>query len=177
MDDRMILAIRRPEPKLMRLYIIRAILSGPGIVIAWPLYHFRYHSMRYRFDDEGVHMKWGVLFRKEVNLTYARIQDIHLTSGPIQRWLGMADVQVQTASGNAGAEMTIEGLSCYSAIRDFLYSRMRGYREQDAPKGESARAIKGEDEAVALLRNIHDDLRASRVSLARLSGKEGSRDV
>ncbi len=177
MDDQKILAIRRPEPKLMRLYIIHALMSGPLMVIIWPILHFRYQSMRYRFDDEGVHMKWGVLFRKEVNLTYARIQDIHLTSGPIQRWLGMADVQIQTASGSSGAEMTIEGLSCYSDIRDFLYSLMRGYREQDAPKSKPSKSIKGEYETVSLLRDIHDDLRASREALARMGGNNVDDEV
>ena len=43
------------------------------------LFHwFRYHTMRYRFDAEGVSMSWGILFRREVLLNYSRIQDIHL---------------------------------------------------------------------------------------------------
>jgi len=50
-------------------------------------------------------MKVGILFRREVNLTYARIQDIHLRSGLIQRWLRLANVQIQTASGSSGPEL------------------------------------------------------------------------
>ena len=87
-----------------------------------PLLYFRYETMRFRFDAEGVHMRWGILFRRQINLTYARIQDIHLTSGFIQRWLGLADIRIQTASGSAGAEMTIEGLLEFEAVRDFLYA-------------------------------------------------------
>ena len=73
-------------------------------------------------------MKVGILFRRETNLTYARIQDIHLRSGLLQRWLGLANVQIQTASGSAGPELVIEGFKEYEAIRDFLYTRMRGYQ-------------------------------------------------
>jgi len=73
-------------------------------------------------------MKVGILFRRETNLTYARIQDIHLRSGILQRWLRLANVQIQTASGSAGPELVIEGFKEYEFIRDFLYTRMRGYQ-------------------------------------------------
>src|SRR2546426_823681 len=121
-------ALERPHPALWKYYVIRAILAGPGIVGALPYLYFRYHTLRYRFDEEGIHMKVGILFRREVNLTYARIQDNHLRSGIIQRWLGLANVQIQTASGSAGPELVIEGFKEFEAIRDFLYTRMRGYQ-------------------------------------------------
>src|SRR5205807_108978 len=101
-------------------------------IASLPYLYFRYHTLRYRFDAEGIHMKVGILFRREVNLTYARIQDIHLRSGIIQRWLGLANVQIQTASGSAGPELVIEGFKEFEAIRDFLYTRMRGYQARGA---------------------------------------------
>ena len=55
-------------------------------------------------------MRWGILFRREITLTYARIQDIHLTSNLVERWLRLARIQIQTASASASAEMTLEGL-------------------------------------------------------------------
>lgn len=164
-----IFALERPEPALWKLYLIRAVLSGPAIVITLPVLFFRYHTLRYRFDEEGVHMKVGILFRREVNLTYARIQDIHLRSGFIQRWLGLADVQVQTASGNAGAELVIEGFRNYEQIRDFLYTRMRGARgETKAPAATPTQAetIAGA-EAAELLLQIRDELRRTREHLER----------
>lgn len=85
--------------------VIRAILTGPGSVVALPYLYFRYHTLRYRFDEERIHMRVGILFRRELNLTYARIQDIHLRSG-------LANVQVQTASGSWAhlQNLTLEGL-------------------------------------------------------------------
>lgn len=71
-------------------------------------------------------MRWGVLFRREIHLTSARIQDIHLSSNVVERWLGLARIEIQTASGSAKAEMTIHGVRESEELRDFLYSRMRG---------------------------------------------------
>jgi putative membrane protein len=124
--------------------------------------------MRFRFDAEGIHMRWGLLFRREINLTYARIQDIHLTSGLLQRWLGLADVKIQTASGSSSAEMTLEGLLEFEAVRDFLYTRMRGYRDASrvapaAPADGAADETDGE----ALLREAVAELRATRLALER----------
>jgi membrane protein YdbS with pleckstrin-like domain len=174
-----IFAIERPHPKLLRLYIIRALLTGPGFIVVMPLLFFRYETMRFRFDAEGIHMRWGILFRKQVNLTYARIQDIHLTSGLIQRWLGLADVKIQTASGSSGAEMTLEGLLEYEAIRDFLYTRMRGYRDRSSGAPPVRLATGDDAPAVALLREAIDELRAARVALERRGpgGSAEARDV
>ena len=123
-----IFAIERPDSSLLTYYVGASLVAGPFFpFVLIPLY-FRYHTMRYRFSDEGVSMRWGVLFRKEINLTFARIQDIHLTSNIVERWLGLARIQIQTASGSSKAEMTIEGVREYRALRDFLYARMRGAR-------------------------------------------------
>src|SRR5262245_19702440 len=86
--------LERPDPALWTYYVLCAIATGPGIFFTFPYLYFRYHTLRYRFDAEGIHMRVGILFRREINLTYARIQDIHLRSGIVQRWLGLANLQV-----------------------------------------------------------------------------------
>lgn len=165
-DPTRIFKLERPDPALWKYYLIRAVLAGPFIVFVLPFLYFRYHTLRYRFDEEGIHMKVGILFRREINLTYARIQDIHLRSGVIQRWLGLANVEIQTASGSAGAELVIEGFKEFEMIRDFLYTRMRGYQGTvaAAPASNvttSSVGAQGAD-AVALLLSIRDELRRTR---------------
>ena len=117
---------RRPDRRLLGYYGLQALLTGPLFPIIMALRYFRFHTLRYVFDDEGVTMRWGVLFRREVSLTYARIQDLHLVSNVVERWLGLGRIQVQTASGSASAEMTIEGLRDFEDLRNRLYARMRG---------------------------------------------------
>ena len=125
-------SLKRPDSALLVYYALGSLLLGPFFFFALIPLYFRYHTLRYEFDDEGVSMRWGILFRREIHLTFARIQDIHLTSNVLERWLGLGRVQVQTASGSSKAEMTIEGLKEFEAVRDFLYSRMRGMGKEGA---------------------------------------------
>lgn len=128
LTDQEIYALERPIPNLLVYYSLTSLILGPFFpVLLLPLY-LRYITLRYRFDEEGISMRWGIFFRREINLTYARIQDIHLMSNVVERWLGLARIKIQTASGSAQAEMTIEGISASQELRDFLYTRMRGTR-------------------------------------------------
>lgn len=180
LSDEQMMRLERPDPALWRYYIIRAILTGPGVFFTLPYLFFRYYTLRYRFDAEGIHMKVGILFRKEVNLTYARIQDIHLHSGIIQRWLGIADLQVQTASGSATPEIVIEGFKEFEAMRDYLYTRMRGYRSQNAAVTASSANVNSKlgsmagldsQEMLKTLEGIQRELRLTRELIeSRTSG-------
>jgi putative membrane protein len=150
-------AITRPDRSLLTYYAVIALLTGPAFpFVLLPLW-FKYHTLRYAIDDEGVSMAWGILFRREILLTYRRIQDIHVRRNVVQRWFGLAAVAVQTASGTAGAEMTIEGVLEPEKLRDFLYGKMRGARGDD-DQGPPA-TVSADDDALALLREIRDELR------------------
>jgi putative membrane protein len=171
-------AITRPSPVLMTYYALVSLVAGPAFPFALLPLFCKYITLRYRFDEKGISMSYGVLFKRETLLTYRRIQDIHLTHNIVQRWLGLATVSIQTASGSSGAEMAIEGILEAEALRDFLYQRMRGARgldkeeaaelaaaergtvtfySEDFVKGDSPRAGEA-DEATALLRDIRDAL-------------------
>jgi len=170
--DRQIMAIERPDKALWTNYIIAALIIPPAFpFVILPLY-FRYHTMRYKFTDDGISMSWGILFRKQVIVNYARIQDIHLKSNIVERWLGLARILVQTAAGSSSAEVTIEGIKEFEALRDFLYSRMRGVKDhapapvQGAAAAESAPGPAG-GEIAAALRETTAELRALREELAR----------
>jgi len=176
-----IFQIERPVSSLMSYYVLASLMAGPFFpFVLIPLY-FRYHTMRYRFSDEGVSMRWGILFRKEINLTFARIQDIHLTSNFVERWLGLARIQIQTASGSAKAEMVIEGISEYRSLRDFLYSRMRGAKGLSAPAAGSpdgaATVSTPSSEVASVLREAVAELRAIRTAMERRTvAGNGGRD-
>lgn len=157
-------ALERPHPRLMTYYLLSALVVPPLFpFIILPLY-FRYHTLRYRFDAEGISMRWGILFRREIVLNYARIQDIQLRANVLERWLGLARIELQTAAGSSNAEMTLEGFLNYEELRDFLYERMRGARE--APGGQAHRTpvatSAGTDELAVILREVADELRKVR---------------
>jgi membrane protein YdbS with pleckstrin-like domain len=179
--DRHIQAIDRPDKSLLVYYLLGALVIPPLFpLVVLPLY-FRYHTMRYKFTDDGISMSWGILFRRETIVNYARIQDIHLRSNFVERWLGLARILVQTASGSSSAELTIEGIKEFEALRDFLYARMRGVKDahHHAPAGlppapggltgspaMASPATGATDELAAALREAAQELRAVRESLA-----------
>lgn len=128
-------AITRPERSLLWLYAVSALPS----FCAWPIVmvplFFRYHTLWYRFGDDGLATGVGILFRREQQLTYARMQDIHVSQNVLERWLGIGTVTVQTAGAGAQGNLTITGIRDVEAVRDFLYAKLRGVRHEDeAPK-------------------------------------------
>jgi putative membrane protein len=173
--DRRVFNIHRPAPELMTYYLLGSLLLGPFFFIPLIPLYFRYHTMHYDFDEEGISMRWGILFRREITLTYARIQDIHLTSNILERWLRLARIQIQTASGSASAEMTIEGLHEFAMLRDFLYSKMRGVtaRHPERSEGSEPRrsfavpAAQDDGDLAAALREVAAELRAVREALSK----------
>lgn len=158
--------LTRPHPRLWLYYLLTSVLTGPALPVVLIVRWFRYHTLRYRFDAEGISMSWGILFRRQINLTYRRIQDIHLCSNVVERWMGLARIEIQTASGNAAAEMSIEGLMEFEALRDHLYAKMRGTTEA-AASGE----VSVEKELLTALQAATEALQAVQ---ARLDARSAS---
>ncbi len=172
-------AFERPDPDLMKYYVICALLTVVGAPIVIIPFLFRYRTLRYKIDADGISMKVGVFFRREVYVTYRRIQDIHVTRNLLERWMGLAKISVQTASGSSQAELVIEGCKQPEALRDFLYSRMRGARNESnhgepvgatalaSTRGEMLQAVTATDDAVL---NTLTDIRDAMQELVRKQG-------
>lgn len=177
--------LERPDPRLMTYYVLSSLVVPPLFpFVILPLV-FRYYTLRYRFDAEGVSMRWGILFRREIVLNYSRLQDIQIRANLVERWLGLARIELQTAAGSSSAEMTLEGFLNFETIRDFLYDRMRGAKglasrstattphaslAASAPASASAAVSAGpppSGELAAVLREITVELRALREELGR----------
>ncbi len=153
-----IATIERPIPPLWTYYIFKSIATTVAAPFMLVYLYFRFHTMRYRFDAEGIHMKWGIIMRHEIMLNYSRIQDIHLQSNFLERYLGLARIEIQTASGGSGSDMTLEGLPDPVAMRDFLYARMLASRNLTAGP-----TLTDDHESVAsALAAVAEELRAIR---------------
>lgn len=164
--------IERPSPKLLHYYVLKCLLTGPAFPFAFIPHYFKYHTLRYRFDAEGISLRWGILFRREIVLNYSRIQDIHLSSNLVERWLGLAKIEIQTAAGSAKAEMSIEGIREYEAVRDFLYARMRGTQDSartvSTSRSPGSTSATGEyGELVKTLQAVAEELRSVRLALEK----------
>jgi putative membrane protein len=151
-------SITRPDDALLIYYFIVSLCALVAFPVVFAPLYIRFKTMSYRFDDTGVSMCWGFFFRKEVYLTYRRLQDIHVTRNILERWMGLAKVPIQTASGTSGATMKIEGIRDPEPLRDFLYAQMRGARREDDATDEES----NQDDAAQVLSEIRDELRRIR---------------
>lgn len=168
-DVQRVFGITRPHAKLLTYYVLKSLITGPAFPIAFLLYYRVYRTLLYRFTHEGITESWGRFWRREVYLTYGRIQDIHISRDLFQRWLGLGTIHIQTASGSSKPEMSIDGLLEYELVRDFLYSRMRGAGPAPASPPQESRTQPGVDiegeGILPLLAEIRTELRAIRESL------------
>ena len=164
-------ALERPSPRLLTYYVLTGLLSGPACVIVIPALIIRYNTLRYQFEETGLRMQLGLFFKREVIVAFRRIQDIHVSRNLIQRWLGIASVSVQTASGNAMPEIILEGITDPDSVRDWLYERMRGAKRVATTAAVNAviatskdalapprMSAASESEVTELLRGIRDNL-------------------
>ncbi|PFG35251.1 hypothetical protein ATL42_3193 [Sanguibacter antarcticus] len=80
-------------------------------------------AIGYAERDDDLLIRKGLLFCTLVVVPYGRMQLVDVTAGPLARRLGIASVQLHTAS--PGTDATIEGLvpSEASRLRDRLASR------------------------------------------------------
>ena len=135
--DRHIQSIEQPDKALWTYYILVCLIVPPVFPIlilpAW----FRYHTMRYKFSADGISMSWGILFRREIIVNYARIQDIHLNSNIVERWLGRTN---QRDAGVFAAEVgfgesknyVFKVMSFYRAYRQLYDANLNRRLEQRA---------------------------------------------
>lgn len=59
----------------------------------------RWISFAYRFDEEELVLRSGILNRNERSVPYQKFQNVDLEQNPLHRWLDVAKVRLETASG------------------------------------------------------------------------------
>lgn len=87
---------------------------------AWILIGRRVRSFAYTERADDLLVTSGILFRRLVVVPYGRMQLVDVTAGPIDRWFGIASVQLHTAAATTDAK--IPGLEPNDAavLRDRL---------------------------------------------------------
>ena len=83
--------------------------------------YFADQRKHYALRELDLHFSCGLIFRKVVSQPITRIQHIELTRGPLERYKGLASLQVFSAGG-AMHTFEIPGLTLHQAqdIRQFI---------------------------------------------------------
>lgn len=134
---------REPVAVTIALFIALAILGLIALHAAFSLavIQLDYEKRWYLVTDRSLRIREGVKTVREITFTFANIQNLSVTQGPIQRMLGIADLKVETAGGGnvAGSKQAQPGLSLHTAyfrgidnaeeVKQLISARMRGHRD------------------------------------------------
>lgn len=110
------------------LLLVLAVI-GLGLWLSWK-------AMRYRIDAAGVHLRTGVLSKKEKSASHDRVQSVDISLPFLPRLLGLASLVFDVAGG-ADSDVTISYLKRSRAeeLREEILSHLRGLRA--GPQGTS----------------------------------------
>jgi hypothetical protein len=110
--------------------------------VTFALLRLDYEMRWYIVTDRAARLREGIVTLREMTFTLANVQDIRIQQGPLQRMLGLADVELRTAGGSdapsehgaGGASGNLHlarfrGVDNAAAIRDLVVDRMKKARD------------------------------------------------
>lgn len=173
------------------LIVQRLMLAGEAIAavvfilqipFSWGIAILDYEMRWYITTDRSLRIREGILHVQEKTMAFANIQNISIRQGPLQRLLGIADVEVRNAGGGGesahekkGAQSEpmhvgyFRGVDNAEAIRDLLREGVR--RQKDAGLGDPDEPAAADPEVtdVNAALEILENLRAARIAVTRES--------
>jgi uncharacterized membrane protein YdbT with pleckstrin-like domain len=155
-------------PRVRRVWLGIEVIGWAILLATLPLtlliLRLNYELRWYIATDRSLRIRSGIVFMKEMTMTFANIQDIRVTANPLERLLGLANVEVHSAGGGmtahggtSGHVGKFEGVDNASAIRDLMVDRLRAYRDSglgDHPHSEEPRPAEAIDEARIVLAEV-----------------------
>ncbi len=123
---------------LRPLYFTLGVVIAAGFILllisVWIIMF--YNRYTYLINDDGVEIRRGILWKKDVTIPYNRIQNIDIDRGPIEQLVGIYKMNIFTAgtgslssstlsSGMFGAEGYLPGIDNPGEIRDRILFRVK----------------------------------------------------
>jgi membrane protein YdbS with pleckstrin-like domain len=164
------------------------VIEGIGVLVAFGSVIFSLAAVKLNFDkrwylvtDRSLRVRSGVFQVREATVTFANIQHISISQGPIQRALGLKDLRVDTAGGGSGAShgehgMTnmhtvwFRGVNNAEEIKALMQQRLRQLKDSGLGDHEEMildRATPVSADVLAALREVHAEAKALSATTAR----------
>jgi uncharacterized membrane protein YdbT with pleckstrin-like domain len=136
----------------------------------------------YVVTDRSLRIREGVLNVREMTVTFANIQNISISQGPIQRMLGIADLDVETAGGGAAGHehyghsgpnlhmASFRGIDNAAEVRQLIEARLKKVKDSglgDHEEVASAAGPAGSQNVIEVLNQIHSEAAKLREAVAR----------
>ena len=128
-------------PLLWALKIVFCVLYLVQLPFTYALLRLDYEQRWYVVTDRSLRLRTGVWSVREMTMSFANLQQITVTQGPLQRLLGLADVRVESAGGGGAthghakqAQHSLHtghfhAVDNAEEIRDLITERLRRFRE------------------------------------------------
>lgn len=97
------------------LCLLAAGLVAARAVVMWFVIAVQTRRWGYAEREEDLYLRSGALFRRLVAVPYGRMQYVDVSSGPIDRYFGIATVSLHTAA--PGTTAVVPGLPAEEAAR------------------------------------------------------------
>lgn len=170
-------------------FIFRAPLLIMGIVLVQRLFalailRLDFEKRWYLVTNRSLRVREGVMRLREMTITFANIQNISISQGPLQRLLGISDLRVDTAGGGgsqkkeqSGEEnmhgVRFRGVNNAVEIRDLINARLRQLKDSGLGDQDDHRAAAIPSARPAIpsgpLREVLSEARALRETVARMA--------
>lgn len=167
------------------LKIFSGLIYLVQIPLTYAIRRLDYEMRWYMVTDRSLRLRHGVWKVSESTMSFANIQQVVVSQGPVQRLLGMADVKVKSAGGGgqAGGHHSGESdmhlglfhsVTNAQEIRDLIIERLRRFREaglgdpdekQVTSAPASARSDAFSPDALAAARELAAEARALNAAL------------
>lgn len=95
------------------------------VLLRW-LVARRYLSWGYSVHEEVLLLRRGFLIRRLTIVPIGRMQFVDIQQGPLDRWLGVANLQLHTAAAATDAKVPLLSLDGAGRLRDQLIERGAG---------------------------------------------------
>jgi membrane protein YdbS with pleckstrin-like domain len=122
----------------------------------------------YLIGSRSLRLREGAFVQRELTLSYANVQNVEVTQGPLERLFGFKSLRVSTAGGSRGRpgehgahshEARLVGLEDAESVRDLVLAALRQQRDtglgdpsHEAPRTRARLLAEIRDAAVALQR-------------------------
>jgi len=140
-----------------------------------------YEKRWYVVTDRSLRVREGIVNVQEMTVNFANIQNISISQGPIQRWLQIADLKVDTAGGGSiqphGQHQLhnlhtafFRGVNNALEIRELIQARLRHLKDSGLGDHEESKASTtpmGDSRLIEALREVHEETQRLNGALQR----------
>lgn len=129
-------AILAVDFRFMFLVIPLLLFAVYKAAVLYVVARLSYEMRWYVVTDRSLLIRQGVWIVREITLTFANAQNVHVKQGPVERLFGFSNVEVDTAGGGGkknepgvqGHQAVLRGLDNPQEVRSLILDLLRQHR-------------------------------------------------